>query len=162
MTKLLEVWVKAPFLRNASLLLAGECVGQVYPGLYEDFARGRIPLTVCPEAEGPGGIVAKLATILRVSNPRDLTVLTVEGSPHCLLLHASLCQALFLTGSDAKGRHYVALDGRALEVRPEAVRAARYLRIVDRLLAENPDALKELEELSLEQRSQGPRCRGSP
>jgi hypothetical protein len=150
--RLLEVWVKGSFLRGASILILSECLRQIHPKLCEEFSKDRLSLSICPEREGFDGIVTKLATILRTSNPRDLTVLTMEGSPHCLFLHTSVLQALFLTGLGIRSRHFVVLDGVPLEVRPEAVRIARYLHLVDRLLTKCPEALEGIKELSHEQR----------
>lgn len=150
--RLLEIWVKAPFLREASILISSECIWQLHREIWEDFSRNRVSLTICPEEEGCQGIVSKLATIIRTSNPKDLTVLTMEGSPHCFLLHNSVLQALFLTGSGVKSRHFVLLEGVPLEIQPDAIRFARYLHLVDKLFRKHPDTLEELRKISQEQR----------
>jgi len=81
--------VKAPFLKGASLLLVSECAQSVYPEVYKRFMKERVVLTSCPEAENAEMLMGKLAAILTCSDIKDLTVLTMEGSPHCLMLHAA-------------------------------------------------------------------------
>ncbi|MFQ6080248.1 MAG: 4Fe-4S ferredoxin [Candidatus Bathyarchaeia archaeon] len=148
--KLLETWVKAPFLKGAFLLLAGECVQGVYPDLYKRFVEGRTVLTSCPEAESVGSIMGKLASIIACSNPREIRILTVDGSPHCFALHAALNQALFVTGSSVPSQHFVVVDGKAVEVSPESVRVGRYLHLVQKCVENYPQILDELVHCSLE------------
>ena len=116
--KLVETWVKAPFLKKSQLLVVGECVQTTFPDAYKKFEKGRIVLTSCPEAEMHSLITNKLATILVCAQPKDVTVLTVDGSPHCFGLHAALSQALFLTNAKTPSHHYVIVNGKALEVSP--------------------------------------------
>jgi len=85
--KLVETWVKAPFLKRASLLLLSECAQDIFPDVCKKFAKGRVVLTSCPEVENAEMIMGKLTSILTCSNPSDLTVLKMEGSPHCFALH---------------------------------------------------------------------------
>ena len=150
--KLLETWVKAPFLKEASLLLVGKCVQDVYPDLYERFVEGFIALTSCPEAESVGSIMGKLASILTCSKPREIRVLTMDGSPHCFFLHAALNQSLFITGLNIPSQHFVVVDGKALEVSPETVRLGRYLHLVQKYIENCPQILEELVRYSLEHR----------
>jgi len=149
--KLVEIWVKAPLLKDASLLLAGECVQAIYPELFKKFSKGRVVLTNCPEAEGSVSM-GKLASIVTCSAPKEITVLTVEGSPHCYTLHAAVNEALFVANSDLKCRHFVIVDGRPLEVSPESVRLGRYLHLSQKCIDENPKILDELAKFSLEHR----------
>ncbi len=149
---MLETWVKAPFLKEASLLLVGKCVQGVYPDLYERFIEGFIVLTSCPEAENVGSIVGKLASILTCSKPREIRVLTMDGSPHCFFLHAALNQSLFLTGLNIASQHFVVVDGKVVEVSSESVRLGRYLHLVQRCIENHSQILEELGNYSLEHR----------
>jgi hypothetical protein len=150
--KLIETYVKAPFLKEASLLLMSECAQAVFPDLYKKFVKGRVVLTSCPEAENSGSITAKLAAILACSNPREFTVLTMEGSPHCFTLHASVNEALFITKASVPSSHLVIVDGKAVEVSPESVRIGRYLHLVQKCIENNPEVLEALRRYSLEHR----------
>jgi hypothetical protein len=114
--KLVETWVKAPFLKRASLLLLSECAQEVFPDVCKKFAKGRVVLTSCPELENAEMIMGKLSSILTCSNPSDLTVLTMEGSPHCFALHAAANEAFFVTKASVPLSHFVVLEGKAIEV----------------------------------------------
>ena len=68
------------------------------------------------------------------------TVVTVDGSPHCFTPHTSLNTAKYILGENIEGKHYVVVDGRELyEVKPDAVRVARYLHLVEQLVREKPE-----------------------
>ena len=148
--KLLETWVKAPFLKGASLLIVGECVQTVHPTVYREFAEGRIVLTSCPEAENAESVAAKLASIIKCSSPREIVILTMDGSPHCFALHAALNNAVFVTSSNIPCKHFVIVTGEAVEVSPESVRVARYLHIVEKCVRKHPEILENLNRHSLE------------
>ena len=148
--KLLETWVKAPFLKDASLLLMSECAQEVFPELCKKFMKGRVILTSCPTVENSGLIMGKLASILTCSPPKEVTLLTVDGSPHCFALHAALNQALFLTKSNIPCSHHVIVNGKAVEVSPESVTVGRYLHLVQKCIQKNPEVLDELGRHSLE------------
>jgi len=149
--KLVETWVKAPFLKGTSLLIVGECVQTTFPNAYRKFEKERVVLTSCPETENHGLIISKFATILVCAKPKDVTILTVDGSPHCFGLHAALSQALFLTKAKTPFHHYVIVNGKASEVSPESVRVGRYLHLVQRCVNSCPEVLEGLSRLSLEQ-----------
>lgn len=150
--KLVETWVKAPFLKRASILLLSECAQDVFPGVCKKFVEERVVLTSCPEVENAEMIMGKLTSILTCSNPRDLTVLTMEGSPHCLALHAAANEALFITKASVLLSHFVILDGKAIQVSSESVRVARYLHLVQKCIQRCPDILEDLSRHSLEHR----------
>ncbi len=148
--KLLSIWVKAPILKNSNILLVGDCVENVNPKIFEKMSRNKVVLTYCPEREGALGY-GKLASIIRASKPLSITVLTIDGSPHCLQLHTSVNEAIFDTKEKINQKHYVLLDGKELiEISPEAIRIARYLSLVQKLIDKNPEILSELEKHSLE------------
>lgn len=149
-TKLLRTWVKAPILHNADLLILGECTEIVNPAIVEKIAKNKVTLTYCPEGEGPLAY-GKIASIIRASKPKSITVLTIDGSPHCLLVHAAVNEAIFEVGEYIKQEHYVIVNGEKLtKISPNTIRVARYLHLVEKLIEKNPQILNELEKLSLE------------
>ncbi|MHA1593215.1 MAG: 4Fe-4S ferredoxin [Candidatus Baldrarchaeia archaeon] len=148
--KLLQIWVKAPKLKGADLLIVGECVKEVNPEVFEEFSKGRVVLSACPEGEN-SLLYGKIGTIIRASRPRSITVLTVDGSPHCFLLHAAVNEAIFIVGNEIPRKHYVLVNGTELvEISPDAVRVARYLHLVNEIIKKNPEVLNALERCSLE------------
>ena len=147
-----STWVKAPILRGRDLLIASACLPYVNPELFRKLAEGKTVLLACPERESPAHY-GKIASIIRSSKPRSITVVTIDGSPHCFTLHASANEAEYILGEKVEKRHYVVVNGEKLvEVSPDAVRVARYLHLVDKLVKEHPEILKELEKVSLEYR----------
>lgn len=150
--RLLETWVKAAFLKDASLLLMSECAQAVSPDLCKEFMKGRVALTCCPTFENSGLIMGKLASIMACSLPKEVMLLTMDGSPHCFALHSALNQALFLTKSNIPSSHYVIVNGKAEEISPETVRIGRYLHLVQKCIQKCPEILDELRRYSLEQK----------
>jgi len=151
--KLLSIWVKAPILKGADILLVSECVKYVNPKILKEIGKGKTILTYCPEREGAMGY-GKLASIIRASKPKSITVLTIDGSPHCIQLHAAVNEAIFDTAEQIRQEHFVLVDGiQLVKIAPDAVRVARYLSLVQKLINEKPDILRELEKHSLEYKS---------
>lgn len=149
-TKLLRTWVKAPILHNADLLILGECTQIVNASIIKKIGENKVILTYCPEGEGPLAY-GKIASIIRASKPRSITVLTIDGSPHCLMVHAAVNEAIFEVGVKIKQEHYVLVNGEELiKISPDTVRVARYLHLVKKLIDMHPRILNELEKLSLE------------
>jgi len=150
----METWVRAPFLRGAPLLLIGECIPPIHAKLLERFSENRVVLSSCPEADGFSGLVEKLATIIRCSNPKEIVVLTVDGSPYCSMLHVSVNKAVFLTKTQIPVRHFVIVgDDEVKEVSSESIRVGRYLHLVEKCIQKCPETLDDLKRLSLEQQN---------
>jgi len=153
--KLLETWVKHPALCGTEILIISECLGTVWPMLAQEFSRGRTTLTICPEAEISAHVTGKLASIIRSSSPRAITVLTVAGSPHCSLLHALVNEAIYLAKAYSLPiQHFAVVEGKLHPISSAAIRVARYLNLVEKLVQARPEVLDELEKLSLEQRAE--------
>jgi len=144
------MWVKSPVLKGADLLIASACLPSVNKELFQEISEGKVVLLACPEEESPIHY-GKIATIIRSSQPRTVAVVTIDGSPHCFTLHASLNLAEYLLGTRLSKKHYVVVDGRKLvEITSNAVRLARYLSIIDKVLKQHPELLDELSKHSLE------------
>jgi hypothetical protein len=131
--KLLDVNVACrPFREARKILVYGTCVRDEYPSIFEEYARGRVPLAVCMEEEHFNMVALKLASIAARVKPEELVVLTVDGSPHCLQLHMAVEEVDRIVGGLPR-RHVVVEEGRAIEIEPEIVKVARYLSKVRRL-----------------------------
>jgi len=151
--KLMETYVKAPFLRKASILVAGECVQSVFPETLKRFVENRAVLTSCPQVEEFSGLLQKLAMIVRCAKPNEMVVLTVDGSPHCNMLHVSVNGAVFLTKAKIPTKHFVIIgEGEAKEVSSQSIRVSRYLHLVEKCIQKCPEVISDLRRLSLEQR----------
>ncbi len=149
----MSIWVKAPVLHNARVIIASACLPIVCPKLNDELKKEGIVLYSCPEREH-GVYYGKIASIMRCSRPRELWVITIDGSPHCLMIHAAANEAEFILGEKIAKRHFVVVNCELIEIEPDSIRLARYLSIVNELLRRNKDFVYErLGRLSLEFRS---------
>jgi hypothetical protein len=139
-------------MKGSEVLVASACLRVVNPELYEELSRGRVVLLACPERE-PAAYYGKIASMIRSTKPRRVIVVTIDGSPHCFALQASINEAEYILGERVEREHYVVVDGRELKrISPDAVRVARYLSIVDEVIKSNPALLEELRKHSKEYR----------
>ncbi|MEM1612101.1 MAG: hypothetical protein QXH02_01960 [Desulfurococcaceae archaeon] len=75
--------------------------------------------------------------MIRSMKPRKLMVVTIDGSPHCFTLHASVNEAEYILGEKIERERYVVLNGREIKkISPNAIRVARYLSIVNTMIEE--------------------------
>lgn len=147
-----STWVKAPTLANSDLLIVSACLPVVNPELFKHLAQNKVVLLACPERESPTHY-GKIASIVRSSKPRKITVVTIDGSPHCFTLHASVNEAEYILGNKVDKEHFVVVNGRELvKISPNAVRVARYLCLVNEVLEKDPEVVRKLEALSKEYR----------
>ena len=70
--------VKAPFFRDADLLLMADCVAVAYPHLHARMLRGRSVVMGCPKFDDARAYMGKLTEILRLNDIRSLTVAHME------------------------------------------------------------------------------------
>lgn len=70
--------VKAPFFRDADLLLMADCVAVAYPDLHDRLLRGRSVVVGCPKFDDARAYVGKLTEILRLNDVHSLTVAHME------------------------------------------------------------------------------------
>ncbi|MEM2739515.1 MAG: 4Fe-4S ferredoxin [Candidatus Bathyarchaeia archaeon] len=146
---LLSVWVKTPILRDSEILISSACLPLVDPTVFDELSRDRVTLLACPEREG-ATYYGKIASIFRSSKLRKLIVATIDGSPHCFTLHASVNEAEYILGERIDREHYVLSSGKLKRINPDTVRVARYLSLVDEILSRDPSVIDELSKLSEE------------
>ena len=68
----------APYLRGADLLLVADCVPFACADFHQRFLRGKPVIIGCPKLDQAEFYVKKLAEIMRVAEPRSLTVIHME------------------------------------------------------------------------------------
>ena len=107
--RLVRPW--APYLKGASLLVAGDCTAFAYPGIQEDFIKGRVALVGCPKLDETEPFVEKLTAILQTNEIRDITVLHMTV-PCCAQLEALVSEAVKRSGVDVPLKSFVVgIDG---------------------------------------------------
>lgn len=89
----------APFLREADLLLAADCVPFAYADFHRDFLQGKALLIGCPKLDDGQAYLEKLTAMLRHNDIQRLTVLHMEV-PCCSGLVAIARQAVAASGKE--------------------------------------------------------------
>ena len=90
---------KAPFLQEADLVLAADCVPFAYAGFHQHFLKGHSLLVACPKLDDFPAHLQKLTDILSQSSVKSLTVVHMEV-PCCSGLVHMAQQAVRLSGKD--------------------------------------------------------------
>ncbi len=132
-TRLLSTSVNAGKLRDARILLYSRCIEEEHPEILRELRDGRVALSVCLTEEHINDVGFKLSTILMMARPREISVLTMDGSPHCIQLHFAIQQSRRLTGAEIEIHHYVIEKGKVYEVDGATIRTARHLSEVQKL-----------------------------
>jgi len=148
-----STWVKAPILKGSRLVIASACLPFVNRRIFEELAKDSTVLLACPERESPTHY-GKIASMIRSSKPREVIVVTIDGSPHCFTLQANVNEAEYILGEKINKKHFVVVNGEELvEIDPNTIRVARYLHMVDKLYREKKGQVEEeLSKHSLEYR----------
>ena len=101
----------APYLKGASLLVAGDCTAFAYPDINRDFIKGRVALVGCPKLDETGPFVDKLTEILLANEIRDITVLYMTV-PCCAKLERLVAEAVKRSGKDVPQKSFkIGIDG---------------------------------------------------
>ena len=69
---------KAPFLKDADLLITADCVPIAYGAFHEDFIKGRVVLMGCPKFDDQDAYVEKFADIFKTAPIKSITALIME------------------------------------------------------------------------------------
>jgi len=89
--------VKAPFFRDADLLLLADCTAVAYPALHQKLLEGRTVVMGCPKFDDIKHYIEKLTEMLKVNDVRSLTVAHMEV-PCCSALNVVARRALDASG----------------------------------------------------------------
>ncbi len=68
----------APFLKNADLLVAADCVPVAYPGFHADFLVNRAVMIGCPKFDDPDGYAAKFTEVLKTADLKSINLVIME------------------------------------------------------------------------------------
>ena len=90
---------QAPFLRDADVLIAADCVAFAYGNFHEDFLKGKAVLVGCPKLDDAEAYRRKLAAIFEHSGIRSVEVVHMEV-PCCFGLVRLVQLALADAGKD--------------------------------------------------------------
>lgn len=106
--------VKAPYFKDAELLIAADCTAYAYAGFHEKFIKGRATLVGCPKLDSVD-YSEKLTEIIKNNDIKDITIVRMEV-PCCGGLENAVKTALQNSGKLLPW-HIVTIstDGRILE-----------------------------------------------
>jgi len=119
------------------LLLVGSCMNSRFPSIVEEYKEkdgGQAVLHVCLEEMHVNHAGFKIGSIIRYSDMNKVTVLTVDGSPHCVQLHFVVEDLKSHFTPDIETAHYVVEKGKVHQVSPKAVKRARHLSKLESML----------------------------
>ena len=83
----------APFLQDADLLIAADCVPFAYPRFHEKFLKGKAVVIGCPKLDDVDFYIERLTAIFKESTIKSVTLVHMEV-PCCFGLNHALSQAL--------------------------------------------------------------------
>lgn len=90
---------EAPFLKDADLLIAADCVPVAYPDFHRDLLQGKVVMLGCPKFDDQDGYVDKFTEIFRKSGIRSITIAIMEV-PCCGSMRGIVAEALKRSGAD--------------------------------------------------------------
>lgn len=122
---------------SRKILLFGECIPTEHRTLFDQMLQDPdvVPLATCLEVEHVGLVQSKLSTMIKVSNIHEVTVLTADGSPHCIQLHYAVREIHRHFAPDLIVKHYVVENGQLIKISPRAVTISRHLSRIQKYLS---------------------------
>ncbi|MFW9793571.1 MAG: 4Fe-4S ferredoxin [Candidatus Thorarchaeota archaeon] len=121
---------------NQNLLLIGSCLDR-FPDIVKEICKKnkkQTVLHVCLEETHVNQAGFKIGSIVKYSGIKKVTVLTVDGSPHCVQLHYSVEDIKRHFAPEIETVHFVIEKGKLYEVSPEAVKQSRHLSKVQKTI----------------------------
>jgi len=89
----------APYLNDADLLIAADCVPFAYAGFHRELLKGKILLVGCPKLDDIGVYADKFNQIIKNNNIKSITYVYMEV-PCCLGLKNIIKSAIAVSGKD--------------------------------------------------------------
>ncbi|MEJ2268507.1 MAG: 4Fe-4S ferredoxin, partial [Desulfobulbaceae bacterium] len=90
---------QAPFLKNADLLVAADCVPVAYPHFHRDFLADRVIMMGCPKFDDVNGYVQKFVEVFQEAKPKSIKLAIMEV-PCCAGMRMIIKEALKQAGQD--------------------------------------------------------------
>ena len=120
--------------KGKKLLIASYCLVEDRPEIFEMFSEEDIfPLKVCMEAEEFNRVAYKILSFIKYSEVKEVIVVTVDGSPHCIQLH-HIIDDIRRHFAEISSKHFVYSKGKLIEVSYEAVKISRYLSKIKKIM----------------------------
>lgn len=104
---------------SSKLLISGTCLLAEWPEIIEKLGKDKTIMTVCLESVHLNTAIEKIASILAKGNIEEISVVTKDGSPHCIGLHYAVEWAVKMTKSNATKVEYYVIEHGVLHHIPE-------------------------------------------
>ncbi len=122
--------------KEGKLLLIGSCMNR-FPEIVKEFAKrdgDSVVLHVCLEETHMNQAGFKIGSIVKYSRLSEITVLTVDGSPHCVQLHYVVDDIKRHFAPEITTNHYVVEKGTVHEVSSDSVKRSRHLSKIQKMI----------------------------
>ncbi|MCK5404308.1 MAG: 4Fe-4S ferredoxin [Desulfobulbaceae bacterium] len=97
---------EAPFLKNADLLVAADCVPPAYAAFHQDLLTGRVVMLGCPKFDDAASYVQKFTEIFKTAELKSITIAIMEV-PCCGSMRNIIKEALKQSGKKIKAEEVV-------------------------------------------------------
>jgi hypothetical protein len=121
---------------NPNLLLIGSSMDR-FPEIVKEICekeKNQSALHICLEETHVNQAGFKISSIVKYSSIKKVTVLTIDGSPHCVQLHYVIEDIKRHFAPEIETAHYVIEKGKLFEISAEAVKRSRHLSQIQKLL----------------------------
>ena len=122
--------------KKGKLLLVGSCTDR-FPDIVNEVCEkngGHFVLQVCLEETHANQAGFKIGSIVRYSDIKKITVLTVDGSPHCVQLHYTVEDIKRHFTPDIETVHFVIEKGKLFEITADVVKRSRHLSKIQMMI----------------------------
>jgi len=119
-----------------NLLLVGSCMDRFQEIVKNICERdgGHSVLHICLEETHVNQAGFKISSIVKYSDIKKVTVLTVDGSPHCVQLHYVVEDIKRHFAPEIETAHYVIEKGKLFNISAEAVKHSRHLSKIQMMI----------------------------
>lgn len=124
------------FRERPNLLLVGSCMDR-FPDTVKEISEkdgGSLVLHVCLEETHMNQAGFKIGSIVKYSDIKKITVLTVDGSPHCVQLHYVVEDIKRHFATDIETAHFVIEKGKMFEITADSVKRSRHLSKIQKMI----------------------------
>jgi NAD-dependent dihydropyrimidine dehydrogenase PreA subunit len=111
----------APFLKQADLLVAADCVPVAYPLFHQELLPGRVVMVGCPKFDDAEAYIQKFTEIFKTAGLNSITIARMEV-PCCASMRTIIDQALQRAGKTID-REEIVLGVRGEVIRQEKIAA---------------------------------------
>lgn len=97
---------RAPFLKDADLLIAADCAPFAYASFHDKLIRGHALIIGCPKLNDPDAYLRKITDIIKENDLKSVTVVHMEV-PCCFGLNHIVDKAIMLSGKNVEKKTIV-------------------------------------------------------